>query len=205
MSENLYSWGFYFRNLSPYMVYKNRVTIIDMDGRDLRLSMYGNLEWEDDSILRGVDINGKQLFWDKRYNAYYHERPVFEYVGGIEMVRLETGYVLRSYPNLVKPTKKQDIYYNHKIIWMNNWLITKYGSSKDRDYVPQRILSFGYNHFYVRTDDNDQPSVTIIDKLGNFIDRRWTVPDKDNHKSPIWQFTMLTNAYTGKVGFPDRR
>ena len=185
----------------PYVVYKSRVTIIDKDGRDLGLKMYGSLEWQGDSLLKGRDISGNTIWWDKNYDTYYREKPVFETVGDIEMVRLREGYVLRKFPSLVKPVKKQDIYYNHKIVWMNDWLISKYGSSEGGSYRPHRILSYGYNYFYVRTEARHLPSVTIIDTYGNFIDRRWTVPNEDSHRTPVWRQTELTNAYTRQVGF----
>jgi len=193
--------GYFAYCTYPYLVYKNRVTIIDKDGRDLRLSMYGSLEWEGESLLRGQDINGETLWWDKRYNTYYHEKPVFESVGGVEMTKLKAGYVLRKFPNLIKPTKMRDIYYNHKIVWMKDWLISKQGPARERNYVPLRILSYGYSFFYVKTESMDLPSVTIIDTYGNFVDRRWTVPNEDNHRTPIWRETTLTNAYTRQVGF----
>lgn len=197
--------GYFAYCTYPYLVYKNRVTIIDNEGRDLRLSMYGNLEWEDEMLLKGQDINGEPLWWDKKYNTYYHEKPRFVSLGGVEMARLTGGYVLRKYPELIKPTKKRDIYYNHKIVWMNDWLISKSGNSKDGNCSPQRILSYGYNYFYVRTEQRDLPSVTIIDNLGNLVGRRWTVPNEEFHKTPQWSRTPLINAYTGEVGFPDRR
>ena len=88
---------------------------------------------------------------------------------------------------------------------MKDWLISKCDSAADGDYSPQRILSYGYNSFYVKTEARDLPSVTIIDTMGNFVNRRWTVPDEDDHKFPLWSRTSLTNAYTGKEGFPKRR
>ena len=197
--------GYFAYCTYPYPVYKSRVTVIDEEGRDLGLRMYGSLEWESKAVLKGLDINGKLIFWDSRYNHYYHEKPEFVSIGGIEMTKLKAGYVLRKHPDLIKPTEKRDIYYNRKIIWMNDWLISKYGSTADGDYSPQRILSYGYNHFYVKTESRDLPGVTIIDTMGNFVNRRWTIPKEDNHKFPLWSRTSLTNAYTGKAGFPDRR
>jgi superfamily II DNA or RNA helicase len=188
----------------PYPVYKSRVTIIDKDGRDLRLSMYGNLEWVSESILKGLDINGKPLYWDKRYGTYYHEKPEFVSLAGIEMTRLKAGYVLRKYPELIKPTSKRDIYYNKNVVWMNEWLISKYGSIADSNYRPRRILSYGYNYFYVKTELINLPGVTIIDKMGNLINRCWNVPVGDAHNSPVWRQIPLTNAYTGEEGFPNR-
>ena len=67
------------------------------------------------------------------------------------------------------------------------------------------ICDVYYNYFYVRTESRDLPSVTIIDTHGNFVNRRWTVPNEDDHKFPLWSRTPLTNAYTGEEGFPDRR
>ena len=194
--------GYFAYCTYPYLVYQNRMTIIDEDGRDLGLRMYGTLEWEDETLLRGQDISGKMLWWDRKYNTYYHEKPEFEMIGGVEMARLEAGYVLRKYPDLINPTRKRDIYYNHKIIWMNEWLISK--NSKEGEYCPQRILSYGYDYFYVRTEGRDLPTVTMIDMMGNLVNRRWTVPNEDDHKVPIWSRTSLTNAYTGKKGFTDR-
>ena len=196
--------GYFAYCTYPYLAYKSRKTIIDQDGRDLGLKMYGNLEWEGTEVLKGHDINDDTLYWDKKYNTYYHEKPEFECLGGIEMTKTSAGYVLRKYPNLIRPTMKQDIYYNQKIIWMNDWLITKSGLIGDGKYRPHRILSYGSNSFYVKTDKTGKPDVTIIDTAGNFIDRLWKVPEDDNHRTPLWRYTLLTNAYTGKEGFLKR-
>jgi len=56
---------------------------------------------------------------------------------------------------------------------------------------------------YLKTALRDQPGVTIIDTMGNFVDRLWTVPKEDDHRFPVWRQTPLTNAGTGKVGFPN--
>ena len=197
--------GFFAYCTYPYMVYKNRVTVIDQDGRDLGLRMYGRLEWDSEAVLKGHDINGQTLYWDRKYNTYYHEKPMFVNIGGLEMTSLKAGYVLRRQPYLIKPTKKRDIYYNQKIVWMNDWLISKNGNMKDDNYSPRRILSYGNEFFYVRTESNNLPGVTIIDTQGNFVSCQRSVPDEDNHKQPLWNRTTLTNAYTGEVGFPGRR
>ena len=87
---------------------------------------------------------------------------------------------------------------------MNDWLITKHGTSANRDYCPQRILSYGYNCFYVRTESQNLPSVTIFDTLGNFVGLRWTVNNEEHHKTPLWSYTPLMNAYTRQPGFPKK-
>ena len=70
-----------------------------------------------------------------------------------------------------------------------------------RFYPGSKILSYGSNFFYVKTEMREQPSVTVIDTYGNLVDQRWTVPPEDSHMTPLWHFTPLTNAYTGKTGF----
>ena len=197
--------GYFAYCTYPYLAYKCRTTIIDKDGRDLGLKMYGNLEWVGASLLKGQDINGEELYWDRRYNQYYHEKPEFVSIGGIEMTKLKVGYVLRKNPSLIKPTSKRKIYYNSNIIWMNDWLISKNDPEVAGGYSTQRILSYGFNSFYVKTAVAYLPSVTAIDMTGHLINRRWTVPEEDDHKFPVWRQTPLTNADTGKVGFPDKR
>ena len=196
--------GFFAYCTYPYLVYKNRSTIIDKDGRDLGLKMYGHLEWMEESLLKGHDIDGKEIYWDRKYNHYYHERPEFVSIGDVEMTKLRVGYVLRKNPSLIKPTSKRKIYYNRNIVWMDDWLISKNGSAEDGGYSPQRILSYGYNYFYVKTASRDLPDVTIIDTMGNFVNRRWTVPEEDDHRFPVWRQIPLRNAYTGEVGFPEK-
>ena len=188
--------GFFAYCTYPYLVYKSRVTIIDKDGRDLGLRMYGSLEWEGASLLKGQGVNGETLYWDRYYNNYYHEKPVFETVGGVEMVRLKAGYVLRKYPALIKPTMKRDIYYNKKVVWMNDWLIAKYGAQTGRGYSPRKILSYGQDRFYVRTEERDLPGVTVVDMQGNVVGHLWTVPADEEHNRPQWKQTPLVNANT---------
>ena len=196
--------GYFAYCTYPYLVYKNRSTIIDKDGRDLGLKMYGHLEWMEESLLKGHDIDGEEIYWDRRYNQYYHEKPEFVSIGGVEMTKLRVGYVLRKYPTLIKPTSKRKIFYNSNIIWMDDWLISKNGPEVVGDYSTQRILSYGFNSFYVKTAATGLPGVTNIDMMGNLINHRWTVPQEDDHRFPQWRQTPLINADTGKVGFPDK-
>ena len=182
----------------PYYVFKNRTTLIDMEGRDLRLKMYGSLEWEGE-VLKGQDINDSALYWDSKYNAYYHEKPEFEALAGVEMVRLKDGYVLRQLPNLSKPARKADIYYNERLIWMNDWLLLKQKEGDDSYHCsPFKILAYGFRCFYVKSKSTGGPPVTIIYREGGIGDRKWGVPIDDDAKLPPWRDIPLTNASTGK-------
>ena len=87
---------------------------------------------------------------------------------------------------------------------MDDWLISKNDPEVAGGYSTQRILSYGFNSFYVKTAATGLPDVTNIDMMGNLINRRWTVPEEDDHKFPVWRQTPLINADTGEVGFPDK-
>ena len=86
---------------------------------------------------------------------------------------------------------------------MNDWLLFKYAPSAGGGYNPLRILSYGYDYFYVKTEERNLPGVTIIDMQGNLVDRRWKVPNGECHEKPVWSRTPLINAYTKQAGFYD--
>ena len=196
--------GFFARCTYPYPVYKSRTTLIDKEGRDLGLRMYGNLEWEGD-VLKGRDINSRPLYWDRKYGNYYSEMPVFVVLAGVEMVKLRGGYTLRKYPTLMKPMRKIDIYYNNKVVWMSDWLLMKKREGDNVGYSPLKILSYGFNGYYVKTERAGQPYVTKIDTGGNVAGQFWKVPEEDDNRAPYWRQTPLVNASTGRVGFPPER
>ena len=75
------------------------------------------------------------------------------------------------------------------------------GLDEGGEYNAQKIITYGRQFFYVKTEKKHQPSVTVIDTDGDFVGRQWTVPDLDNHKTPLWTRTSLINAETRKAGF----
>ena len=198
----LTSDGFFARCTYPYPVYKNRTTLIDQKGRDMRLRMYGRLEWVGD-VLKGRDINDRPLFWDRKYDKYYDEMPEFTAVADVEMTKLKNGYTLRKYPQLIKPIRSIDIYYNSKMIWMGDWVLLKWDEDGRVNYSPRRIVSYGDSYFYVQSERVDEPSITVIDTEGAFVRHCWMVPENDDFKRPHWYQIPLRNALTGKIGFPD--
>ena len=193
--------GYFALCTYPYQVYMSRKTLIDREGRDLHLRMFGTLEWEGD-VLKGQDANRHALYWDSKYDAYYGERPEFETLGDVEMVHLADGYVLRELSGLVKPTKKTDIYYNNRLIWMKDWLVMKKRVGESYRLTPLRILAYGNQCFYVKTREADKPPVTIIYREGAFAAYRWSLPAEDTTKTPQWKRIPLRNAQTGDTGRP---
>ena len=196
--------GYFAYCTYPYLVYHSRVIIIDKEGKDIGVKMYGNPEWIDNNILKGQDLNDNPLYWDRRYNAYYHEKPAFTMVAGIEMVKLKDGYVLRKHPSLFKPTKKIDIYYNRGIVWIRDWLIKKRKDADQGNYSPERILSYGYKFFYTRCEFTESGDIGVYSTAGERVGTCWRVPENDDHRRPFWRYIPLTNAQTGREGFPNQ-
>ena len=195
--DGYFAWCTY-----PYLVYQSRTTIIDMEGRDLKLRMYGSME-RDGDLLIGHDIDGKPLFWDRQYGTYYSERPQFVMLAGVPMVKLRDGYTLRKYPKLVEHKKKRDIFYNGRIIWMGDWLIFKRKVRDGYEYEPKKIMSYGIRFFYVWNESKEEVPLTIVSKDGNVVDHVLMLPDGERNKKPMWATTPLINAMTGKEGFPE--
>jgi len=107
--------------------------------------------------------------------------------------------VLRQLPNLSTPARKADIYYNERLIWMNDWLLLKQKEGDDSFRCsPFKILAYGFHCFYVKSKNASDPPVTIIFREGGIGDRKWGVPIDDEAKLPPWRDIPLTNASTGK-------
>ena len=193
--------GYFAHCTYPYRVYMSRKTLIDKEGRDMKLRMYGTLEW-DGEVLRGQDINKRMLYWDSKYNAYYAEPPKFVTLAGVEMVHLKDGYALRGLSGLVKPTRKTDIYYNERMIWMKDWLVMKKRVGDKWVLTPFRILAYGFQCFYVKSRDVGMPPVTVVYMEGYIVDYKWALPVENATKTPRWRQIPLTNAQTGRVGLP---
>lgn len=79
----------------PFEVYHNRMTVIGEDGRDQNLKIYGKAEQQEDYIVYN-DETGKQLWWDGKGGRNYTHRPGFEQIGGFDVVKDGSQYMLRK-------------------------------------------------------------------------------------------------------------
>ena len=71
----------------PYAFFKNRTTIIDLQGIDLMVQLYGQIELKGE-FLYGNDIRGERLLWDTIGKSYYKGcEPKFERYGGLDILR----------------------------------------------------------------------------------------------------------------------
>ena len=84
----------------PYALFKNRTTVIDLQGIDQMVQLYGHIELKGD-FLYGNDVSGKRVLWDTVGKKYYRDgEPRFERLGGLDVLRndrggAETRYELR--------------------------------------------------------------------------------------------------------------
>ena len=195
--DGYFAWCTY-----PYLVYQSRTTIIDKEGRDLKLRMYGSMEWDGD-LLIGHDIDGKPLYWDRQYGIYYSEKPQFVTLAGVPMVKLKDGFTLRKYPSMIEHKKKRDIFYNGRIIWMGDWLIFKRKVKDGYEYEPKKIMSYGIRFFYVWNEGKYEMPLSVVSKDGNVEGYAGLLPEGERNKRPMWGTTPLINAMTGKEGYPD--
>ena len=79
----------------PFEVYHNRSTVIGEDGRDQNLKIYGKVEQKEDYIVY-KDENGRKLWWDGKGGRNYTHRPGFEQIGGFDVVKEGSQYMLRK-------------------------------------------------------------------------------------------------------------
>ncbi len=79
----------------PFEVYHNRSTVIGEDGRDQNLKIFGKAEQQEDYIVYN-DETGQQLWWDGKGGRNYTHRPGFEQIGGFDVVKDGSQYMLRK-------------------------------------------------------------------------------------------------------------
>ena len=79
----------------PFEVYHNRSTVIGEDGKDQNLKIYGKVEQKEDYIVY-KDENGRKLWWDGKGGRNYTHRPGFEQIGGFDVVKEGSQYMLRK-------------------------------------------------------------------------------------------------------------
>ena len=93
----------------PFEVYHNRSTVIGEDGRDQNLKIYGKAVQHDDYIVYN-DETGRQLWWDGKGGRNYTHRPGFEQIGGFDVVKQGSQYMLRkSNPLLNFTFNREDV------------------------------------------------------------------------------------------------
>ena len=70
----------------PFYIYKNRVDIVDMEGRLMRPGLYGPVKNEGD-VFVGTDSAGKMDYWDAKGGRHYRQMPRFERIRRLELAQ----------------------------------------------------------------------------------------------------------------------
>lgn len=107
----------------PYYVYKNRVDIIDDQGRVMKPGLYGQVHRENDLFI-GEDINGRKDYWDAKGGRHYRQMPTFERINRFEVARVgEQIYMRQNSKQWEKPFTENSVYLHDDFIIMGNMLI----------------------------------------------------------------------------------
>lgn len=111
----------------PYDFYKNRTTVIDLQGIDQQVQLYGQVEFNGD-FLCGKDVRGDRMLWDTVGKKYYKgQTPKFERIGGLDVLRNTKGqYELRYTRGLQTfQFSRDEVFFNSYIAIIRNVLIMK--------------------------------------------------------------------------------
>ncbi len=93
----------------PMEVYKSRRTVIDDDGRDCNLKLFGHVDQNEEWLVYD-DEKGRRMWWDGKGGRCYSQKPGFEQMGGIDVVNVDNRYMLRKeIPNLNLTFSKDEV------------------------------------------------------------------------------------------------
>lgn len=93
----------------PYEVYRSRRTVIDDDGRDCNLRLFGQVDQREEWLVYD-DEKGRRMWWDGKGGRCYPQKPGFEQMGGIDVVNVDNRYMLRKeIPNLNLTFSKDEV------------------------------------------------------------------------------------------------
>ena len=188
--------GYFALATYPYYMYRNKVTVIDLQGRDQRVAFYGNVRQEGD-LFCGRSSSGKIQYWDGKGRAYYDSPPEFERVGNLDMVKVGKGQYKLRRPSPLMPymVKKRDIFYNDKLTVINDIIILNDGNST----VLKPQWYFGYKMQIAARKDGRKIFrwVTLADGLTD----EYSTSIIGGSSRPFWKDAKMTNAATGKLEY----
>jgi len=160
---------FYALATYPYAFYKNRTTVIDLQGLDLMVQLYGAIERKGDFFC-GSDIRGERVLWDSVGRKYYRQQePQFVKIGGLDMVRKKDDlYELRCAKGLAAfQFSKDEVLYNNNIAIIRDRLIVKNG-----DIHIYKIYGFLKDSVLVETKKQSGSMQVLLDgKIGQYYER----------------------------------
>ena len=159
--------GFY-----PYYIYKNKVTVIDQKGRDLKPGLYGKVKQEGD-IFVGERLDGKTAYWDAKGGRMYDMMPQFERIDRFEVAKAGREMFLRkSMKGWERPFSRENVYLGDHLTILGNVLIVE--NDIRRTY---RIRGYQAGFIYVESQDAPGYRYGEVGRYGNFVSRRNHLPE----------------------------
>ena len=188
--------GYFALATYPYNIYRSKVTVIDLQGRDQNMSLYGKVKQEGD-LFYGKSASGEMVYWDGKGMTYHDTLPKFERVGNIDMIRVDGGKYMLRRPSPLMPyaVSKKDIFYNDKLTVIGDIIVLNNGSStvlKPQWYFGHRML------INARKDGKMLYRwVTLSEGLTD----EYTTSINNGYCHPYWEDAKMINAATGKMEY----
>ena len=107
----------------PYYIYKNKVTVIDRQGRDLKPGLYGKVSQEGDVFI-GQNVRGERVYWDAKGGRQYETMPQFGSIYRFEVARTgEQIYMRNRSGEWDKPFSEKSVYLHNQYTILGNTLV----------------------------------------------------------------------------------
>jgi len=163
---------YFVMGMYPYYIYKNKVTVIDQKGRDLKPGLYGKVKQEGD-IFVGARLDGKTVYWDAKGGRMYDMMPQFERIDRFEVAKAGREMFLRkSMKGLERPFSQENVYLGDHLTILGNVLIVE--NDIRRTY---RIRGYQAGFIYVESQDAPGYRYGEVGRYGNFVGRRNQLPE----------------------------
>ena len=163
---------YFVMGMYPYYIYKNKVTVIDLKGRDLKPGLYGKVKQEGD-IFVGERLDGKTAYWDAKGGRMYDMMPQFERIDRFEVAKAGREMFLRkSMKGWERPFSRENVYLGDHLTILGNVLIVE--NDIRRTY---RIRGYQAGFIYVESQDAPGYRYGEVGRYGNFVSRRNQLPE----------------------------
>ena len=163
---------YFVMGMYPYYIYKNKVTVIDQKGRDLKPGLYGKVK-QDGDIFVGERLDGKTAYWDAKGGRMYDMMPQFERIDRFEVAKAGREMFLRkSMKGWERPFSRENVYLGDHLTILGNVLIVE--NDIRRTY---RIRGYQAGFIYVESQDAPGYRYGEVGRYGNFVSRRNHLPE----------------------------
>ena len=188
--------GYYALATYPYNIYRNKVTVIDLQGRNQNVALYGKVTQEGD-LFYGRSASGKMVYWDGKGWTYYDTLPEFERVGNLDMIRVDGGKYMLRRPSALLPyaVSKKDIFYNDKLTIIGDIIILNDGNST----VLKPQWYFGHRMQIDARKDGKKLYRWVT--LSEGLTDEYSTNISNGSCRPYWGDAKMINAATGRLEY----